>query len=142
MKRYTDTELKCNHCGNLSRMIVKADCIDQEERRDDHTGQTWEVGDLYSIVECPACHNKSITVSAWSDSMDNEDEYSYEVLYPLEEGMPVGLPEKIKKGYESANKVKSIDANAYGVLMRRILELICEDRNAEGDNLYKKLEYL
>jgi hypothetical protein len=48
----------------------------------------------------------------------------------------------IKKGYESTRMVKYADAKAYAVLMRRILELICEDRQAGGDTLYKKLVIL
>ncbi len=123
-------------------MIIQTTCLYKKKHLEDKTGYPWEDGDLYSILECPACHKITVAVSSWHDGIESESEISYKVLYPSEEKLPIGLPDKIKKGYESAQKVKSIDANAYAVLMRRNLELICEDRKAEGDNLYKKLENL
>ena len=44
--------------------------------------------------------------------------------------------------YEAAQRVKNISANAYGVLLGRVLELVCEDRQAKGDSLHKKLQDL
>jgi len=35
-----------------------------------------------------------------------------------------------------------MDPNAYGVLLGRVLDILCEDRRANGDTLYKKLEDL
>ncbi|MGH8584721.1 MAG: DUF4145 domain-containing protein [Gammaproteobacteria bacterium] len=66
-------------------------------------------------------------------------EVEYEVLYPVAEEIPQGLPEAIQRGYDAANKVKAIDVNAYGVLIGRVLELICEDRNAGGAFLGERL---
>jgi hypothetical protein len=37
---------------------------------------------------------------------------------------------------------KNISPNAYGVLLGRVLELVCEDRQAKGDSLHKKLQDL
>jgi hypothetical protein len=38
--------------------------------------------------------------------------------------------------------VRSVDANAYAVLMGRLLDMICKDRNAQGDTLDEKLKDL
>jgi hypothetical protein len=52
---------------------------------------------------------------------------------------PKGLPDNISKALIAAQKVKNIDANAFGVLLGRVLELVCMDRNAEGEYLSDKL---
>jgi hypothetical protein len=39
-------------------------------------------------------------------------------------------------------KVKGIETNAFGVLLGRVLEFICEDKNAKGETLFKKLQHL
>lgn len=56
--------------------------------------------------------------------------------------IPLGLPPDIQRGYTAALKVKPIDCNAFGVLLGRVLELVCADRNAGGDSLDKKLSDL
>ena len=52
------------------------------------------------------------------------------------------LPPKVMSSYQAAVKVRAIEPNAYGVLLGRVLEVLCEDRKANGDTLYKKLEDL
>lgn len=49
---------------------------------------------------------------------------------------------RIKDAYETSLKVRVIDANAYAVLLGRILEMVCEDRKATGSSLQKRLEDL
>jgi hypothetical protein len=61
------------------------------------------------------------------------------VLYPVKRDAPSGVPAKISKAYNAANRVRAADANAYGVLLRRVLELVCLDRNAAGRDLNSKL---
>jgi hypothetical protein len=63
----------------------------------------------------------------------------YETLYPHQRRSPIGLPEGIARAYDAAKKIATIDANAYGVLLRRVLELICEDRAAKGKSLHCRL---
>jgi len=136
---YTSQHFHCRYCGNHSPFIIHSSCDHTIEQRDKDTGMTWESGDLYSILGCPHCSQITIARSFWHDGMEDESELTYDVLYPSEEKMPHGLPMKIKKGYEETVKVKGINANAYAVLMRRLLEIVCEDRKAEGNDLYNKL---
>jgi hypothetical protein len=63
-------------------------------------------------------------------------------LYPLGEKVLRGLPRKIDAAYQAAHKVRNIDANAYGVLLGRVLDLVCEDRKASGKTLDQKLKSL
>lgn len=136
---YTSQPFRCRHCGNYAPFIIHTTCVHKHEEHDQDIGYVWESGMIYSILGCPHCSGITITSSHWHDNMESESELGYDVLYPSEEKMPVNVPEKIKEGYEAAVKVKQIDANAYAVLTRRLLELVCEDRKSEGKNLYEKL---
>jgi hypothetical protein len=73
--------------------------------------------------------------------MDPSD-VEFAILYPKAEKGLRGLPANIDKGYRAAQKVRNIDANAYGVLLGRVLDFVCEDRQASGDTLDKKLNSL
>jgi len=66
-------------------------------------------------------------------------EVVFSTLYPTSPKFPLGLPDAIQKAYEAALNVRPIDANAYGVLIRRLLEMVCEDRAAKGHSLNEKL---
>ncbi|TFG78112.1 MAG: DUF4145 domain-containing protein [Thermodesulfobacteriales bacterium] len=70
------------------------------------------------------------------------NEIEYTNLYPKDEECPRGLPSKIESGYQAAQRVRNIDANAYAVLLGRVLDLVCDDRNATGDTLDKRLKSL
>jgi hypothetical protein len=76
-----------------------------------------------------------------SGYMDGSD-IEYVVLYPVGEKALRGLPLKIEEGYAAARKVRNISANAYGVLLGRVLDSVCEDRQAIGDTLDQKLKSL
>lgn len=56
--------------------------------------------------------------------------------------LPRGLPARVQQSYEAALKVRRIDANAFGVLLGRVLEIVCEDRAAARSDLYAKLQDL
>ncbi len=53
-----------------------------------------------------------------------------------------GLPPEVERAYKAAQEVKRIDVNAFGVLLGRVLDKVCEDRGATGDSLAKRLQDL
>ena len=74
--------------------------------------------------------------------MESEADVTSRQLYPSDVRLPSGLPPAIAKGFLSAMKVKPIDSNAFGVLIGRVIELVCTDRSASGHFLSHKLEDL
>ena len=56
--------------------------------------------------------------------------------------MPDNLPVSIKRAYDEALAVKYKSANAYAVMLGRLLNVICDERGAKGDDLYKRLKNL
>jgi hypothetical protein len=70
------------------------------------------------------------------------DDVKFEDLYPSEQRLPLGMPESVKRAYEAASRVRAIDANAYAVLVGRLLDMVCTDRGATGDTLHNRLQDL
>ena len=139
-KTYSN-QLSCGHCTNVSKMEVVGFVSDDKSDFDERFGP-YHYGTTYDGLKCPACAKMNIVRYDWHEEMDEEDEIIYEVLYPINQNAPIGLPQEILQAYEAAEKVKTIDVNAYAILMRRLLELICLDRNAAKDTLYKMLKEL
>ena len=132
-------EMKCGHCQNLVRMPIKADFSKTHSQEDGPI--SWDYTKYYEILECPACFGVSFQTYWWADHMEPSDVRT-ELLYPRAIKSLSGLPDAVERAYEAARKVRAIDANAYGVLLGRVLELVCEDRGAQGGTLDEKLKSL
>jgi hypothetical protein len=98
-------------------------------------------GDIYELINCPACDEVTLRKYYYAEYQD-PGEGVFVTLYPHAEKQPTALPPTVMTAYQAAAKVRSIDLNAYAVLIGRVLELVCNDRKAEGATLYEKLEDL
>lgn len=132
----------CGHCNNISKMEIIGSIGDLVDEMDPEHGPIGQYGTYYDVFRCPACEKPNIVSYGWHDGMESEDELDYEFLYPLDKSIPLGLPAPILSTYKAAEKVKTIDVNAYAILMRRLLELVCIDRNASGKSLALMLKDL
>jgi hypothetical protein len=136
-KRQTDFQT-CNHCGNHAPMEIVAEYYRSTKSicDDDDPYEipiyVPEEGFRYNLLLCLSCKEAEYL-----------DEYiTIKTLYPTTRSRLSGLPSKIQQAYEIAFKVRVIDVNAYAVIIGRILEMICEDRNATGKDLYSRLDDL
>jgi hypothetical protein len=133
--------VQCAHCANSAPMEIVSTYSKVVSHLDNaFTDKQFEydAGDVFELLLCPACKDVTLRQYFWHEYADDED-ISMRVLYPVANRSPLGLPEKIKSSYEAAVKVKTIDANAYGVLVGRVLEMVCDDRKATGNQLGEKL---
>src|SRR5438132_893575 len=136
-KRYSDV-VRCEHCGNRAPMEIVKSYSQVQHNADEITGEPWEAGYIYDLLECLSCGNIVLRRYFWRDGMDPPD-VVFSTLYPASTKSPPGLPKAIQRAYEAALKVRPVDANAYGVLIGRLLEMVCEDRSAKGHSLSDKL---
>jgi hypothetical protein len=123
-------------------MEIVADASSVRDYTDDSSGESWEAGAVYDLIKCPACDNMTLRSYDWHSGYMDGSDIEYKVLYPLGGKVLRGLPRKIEAAYQAAHKVRNIDANAYGVLLGRVLDFVCEDRNASGKTLDQKLKSL
>ncbi|MCX6831870.1 MAG: DUF4145 domain-containing protein [candidate division Zixibacteria bacterium] len=132
---------RCGHCANAAPMEIVGYCPQLQ----DHGGRDdppFTEGYIYEVLLCPACKGVVFRRYYWCDAYDESDTVDFEVLYPIIDKSPEGLPPTIAKAHEAAQRVRSIDPNAYGVLAGRVLELVCLDRKADGNFLGNKLASL
>jgi len=134
--------VSCGHCSNISNMRIIGNVDDVQLYTDPDYGPMGESGTIYNVLECPACKKSNIISYDWHDDMESEDEITYKILYPIDKNVPIGLPDNIQKTFKAAEKIKTIDVNAYVILLRRILELVCIDRKANGPTLALMLKDL
>lgn len=137
-ERQTTGNIKCGHCLNTAPMTLETKYV--EEHKD-----VFNLGDDtytgYEVCTCPVCKGVTLRSYFWHDLINPED-VSYKILYPAAEKKQEGLPLRVQKSYDAAQNVRHIDVNAYGVLLGRVLEIVCDDRGASGDTLDLKLKSL
>ncbi|MBX9781004.1 MAG: DUF4145 domain-containing protein [Chitinophagaceae bacterium] len=134
--------ISCGHCSNISHMKIIGNVNDTYVYEDPEYGPHGEGGTIYSVLECPACKKINIVSYSWHDGIESDDEIDYDILFPQESNFPVGLPDNIASTLRAAEKIKTIDVNAYAILLRRLLELVCLDRKAKGLTLALMLKDL
>jgi hypothetical protein len=100
----------------------------------------WSEGNVYEILTCPACNGVTFQRGYFNDQFP--EEWQSVVLYPTEAKKVDGLPPEIERAYTAALAVKGIEAHAFAVLVRRLLEMICLDKGAQGRSLFEQLKSL
>jgi len=136
--------ISCGHCNNLSRMEIIGNIFDNKAKKDPDPqfGYEPEWGHCFDVLKCPACKKVNVVSYYWHEGIEDVEEVIYELLFPLNDKIPLGLPEIILNAFNAAEKVRTIDVNAYAILMRRLLELVCIDRKAKSGTLAQMLNDL
>jgi hypothetical protein len=120
-------DIECKKCLNKTTMRIVAQYSQVQDHVDDRNGLSWSSGPVYNLLLCPACEAVSLSSTFYFDQADPDD-WHFQILYPSSEEVSLMLPDKIAKAYDAARKVRNIDPNAFGVLLRRLLELVCKGK--------------
>lgn len=139
----------CYHCGNTGKLryIEKVGWRVFLEDREINNNNCYEKIDYNSLVEseywfifeCPVC-NKPVLISEYKWVPENSTISKIE--YPSVAIPKEGVPKEIYTAFESAIKTKGIDYAICLLSLRRVLEMICKDKGAEGNTLEKKIKDL
>lgn len=134
---------KCEHCQNKAPMAIVARHSQTENKLTSFGGcfLECETGYVYELLSCPSCE-RPILRQYFYNSEYFPDDAVITTLYPSSSNSVEALPEQIQRAFDAAQSVKKIDANAFGVLLGRLLEMICDDQQGTGDTLHKKIESL
>lgn len=132
--------IKCQHCHNTVTMPIVANHSQVRSHSASDGTMEWSEGNVYEILKCPACDRVTFQRGYFHDQFP--DEWQPVVLYPTEAKKVDGLPTEIERAYAAALAVKGIEAHAFAVLVRRLLEMICLDKGAQGRSLFEQLKVL
>ncbi len=136
--------MQCDHCGNRASFIIRADYTDLRDAADGYH-YTEKTLTTWYIMQCQTCFRPTF---AESSKIVNGDLNKMivgpftAILYPAERTLLADLPEAIEKKYKEALLVRNISPSSCAVLVRKILEAICEHENAQGRVLAEKLRDL
>lgn len=132
-------KLVCPFCGNKTpHTIVFSTTEEKVLYSKEGFGSVFDLHLL--LLKCPTCNRHSLRENI--DIETEKDIIESHVIYPNKKILPKEVPEKVKELYPEAERIKHISPKAYAVLMRIMLESICIDKNAEGKNLFEKLNFL
>lgn len=135
----------CFHCGNTGLMNYVGNTYwtyDEVERNafGDIIYATQIEHEYWHVFECPVCHKPVLISEYCFDAQESIPEIKTE--YPTIAVSRDGVPKEIYSAFESAVKTKGIDYSICLLSLRRVLEMICKDKGAEGRDLEKKIDDL
>ncbi|PTT76084.1 MULTISPECIES: DUF4145 domain-containing protein [unclassified Chryseobacterium] len=136
--------ISCGYCSNMSHMTILGSVSDLKVENEPENGHYIEYGIIYEILKCPACKKNNIVYYNWNSYREGDSDFEpmYISIFPVKNDIPKGLPENIEKAFIASDRIKNMDPNSYAVLSRRLLEMVCLDRNASGRTLHDKLNDL
>lgn len=132
----------CAHCGNttLPDVIKWVTHKETVSSNTDPNGAV-EVAYYYALTRCHTCNAISLLRTSQLDKDPNDLKAAYR-CYPTIVKAPTGLPEALAAEYAEALKIEKISKEAYAVMIGRVLERLCKDKNAKGERLYDQIKDL
>lgn len=127
----------CEHCGNKTSHTILYQGIELEDFVEvDNETNKMKIPFAIWFTNCDTCKHHSLFTSL----NDTADEATS--VFPSRKRLSDNVPKTISNAYREALKVKRHSNYAYIVLVRRALELTCNQENAEGPNLAAKIKDL
>ncbi|MEN6418339.1 MAG: DUF4145 domain-containing protein [Clostridiaceae bacterium] len=140
-----DSVHTCYNCGNKG--VLK---LIGETRHDNEDVELDSLGNIifcsliehteWYMFECPVCHHPVIIKNYTFDVAESLSEVTIE--FPKEPMQDEGIPKDIVNAFCSAVRTKGIDLSICLFSLRRVLEMICNDKNASGHTLEEKIMFL
>lgn len=144
---HTPETHRCGHCGNEGLFYLAAttnEVVDQEwaDNPDGSSSLLWEDKAYHEFMVCPTCGGATVRSAQTTSSGYKDERPSFETVYPVAHEIPKGVPEPISSAYRAAEAVRYVDANAYGTLLGRVLELVCVEQKVEKTKLSEAVKEL
>ena len=127
--------LECHHCGNTTGHLLLLEANSTYTAYSvNHPPETIELDCTYYVTRCKTCNGVALYCD---DEFSEHRGYITKayLCYPSIIRPSDEIPFLIKQTFNEALKVERISFNAFAILVRRALELLCRDKNARGNNL-------
>lgn len=134
--------IQCYHCGNETLMNLLSE---HKEYSDEGLNYYF----IYKTYLCPVCNKVTLYEVYWDEFLLDYDSSgkiveapTEEILYPVTSIDFTDIPPQVASAYTSALKCRNIDPAICLMALRRTLEVVCQDKNATGRDLWRKIEDL
>jgi hypothetical protein len=124
--------LNCRYCGNTTLMKQ----VGEHKNSWDEDGYYGYFH--YFMMCCPVCGRVTLFQHYWSNACEDETE----ILYPTTSVNYTEVPSEIKSAFDAAVQTKGIDGAICILSLRRVLEMICKDKGAAGNDLASQIKDL
>ncbi len=138
----TDLILYCNHCGNTSGNILLCEAPSSSTAYSiEDSDERESIECTYYLTRCKTCGGISLYYDC---EYDEHPGYITEAFlcYPAIKELGEEIPIAITRTYYEALKAEKFSSDASAILIRRALELLCKDQQANGRNLKAQLDDL
>ena len=146
MELIKDKVHTCYNCGNtgILKYIDKVNLQDIAHEEDEFGNVLYhdilEDKDWF-IFQCPVCEHP-VLISEYTCIGMPDGVSEIETVYPVPPVNYEGVPRMIRDSFDAALKTKGIDCSICLLSLRRTLEMICNDKQAAGNSLEKKIHDL
>ena len=132
----------CPHCGNEAPQRLIHTQRYREKIFEGRTGKPSGDAPWSSFVAaCSTCGDVLVYDNAGDQTSDTQFS-TCELVHPKAPFIPVSVPPSIAAAYSEASRVKTISPNAFAVLIRRTLEILCHERGLTSGTLAQRLKVL
>jgi uncharacterized protein (UPF0147 family) len=131
--------LRCAYCGNNTVHV----CTYREDYEEvsDETIDGIPIWDdrWFAILKCTTCSKPSIYKDQWDEA---NKKWVAALAYPTPMSAPKEVPAKIREAFDEAISVLQRSPSLTAVGIRKCLEGICDDQNAQGHTLAQRINFL
>ena len=142
---------QCYHCGNKGLMNIICDhsekfgghYVDEKGKEEYDPIEEFR----WFILLCPVCRFLTIKQKYSSEELGynpitEEPFFEEKIIYPENKMNVKNVPKDIASTFESALKIKNVNQESCLVLLRKTLELICNEKKTTGHDLDSKVKDL
>lgn len=131
----------CPHCSNKAPQRLVYTQRYMERTWGAKTGEESEPAPWSTFVAvCETCGQVLLYDNPGNQNEESEFDFG-ELRFP-NHGLHYSVPSPIREIYNEASRIRALAPNAFAVQIRKALEALCDDRNAEGRNLTSQLSDL
>jgi hypothetical protein len=132
----------CPHCGNEAPQLLihkqkffRKNWNSKPNEPSEHT--PWSS----FVAACQTCGNLLIYDNA-GDQTDDKRFSRCDLVYPTWRLIPGSIPKIVADAYSEASRIREKSPNAFALLIRRALEVVCNDQGVIGKNLQQRIKLL
>ena len=131
--------LTCAHCGKTTNhdLVYRENYTESVDETE--AGQPIEDEGWLAILKCRICNKPSVYRNEWDDK---QQKWAVILTYPNPVQAQREVPAKIRRVFDDAISAINKSPSLAAVGIRKCLESICDDKQAQGNTLPERIGYL